>query len=64
MKKLILMALLALSAGCAGVTDMTTLDPTHYPPSVRNGDIVDKYIYDQTYIPIGYMYRRIFGMDY
>jgi len=64
MIKLILIALLALLAGCAGLTDMTSLDPTHYPLSVRNGDIVDKYIYDQTYVPISPMYRRIFGRDY
>jgi hypothetical protein len=62
MKKLLLIIL--LFTGCIGITDMTILDPIHYPTKVRNGDVVNKYIYDQTYIPLNDMYRRIYGLDY
>lgn len=50
-------------SGCA-LADMSKLDPNHYPLRVRQGDIIDKWIYDQTYIPLDPVHKKIFKKDY
>jgi hypothetical protein len=56
--------MMSLILGCAAATDMTRLDPARYPLSVRKGDIIDKIIFDQTWMPYSDMHKRTFGTDY
>lgn len=64
MKTIIAILMMVLIFGCAAATDMTRLDPARYPLSVRQGDIIDKIIFDQAWMPYSDMHKRMFGTDY
>lgn len=64
MKAIIVIIMMSLVFGCAADTDMTRLDPARYPLRVRQGDIIDKIIFDQTWMPYSDMHKRTFGADY
>lgn len=66
MKKIIISLLVAMSLifGCAGITNMSGLNPHRYPLKVRQGDIIDKYIFDQTWIPYSDTHKKLFHTDY
>jgi cyclopropane fatty-acyl-phospholipid synthase-like methyltransferase len=55
---------MSLIFGCVALTDMTKLDPHRYPLKVRQGDIIDKYIFDEMRIPYSDTHKKLFHTDY
>lgn len=64
MRSILIICALLLCGGCAASNANRGLDPAEYPASVRQGDIIDRYVWDATRMPHSPRVRALFGTDY